>query len=112
MKTLKWLKTAAVLQAVFVFSCVSSNVCFALYRWLDMRVFFNIAAVLLYGWMVNPTGPLTLIVGLKRYLSERSNPEYSQRIGKKWLWFPVWFVFDLLLYLAAIMAMVALTGGV
>ena len=112
MRTLKWLKTAAVLQAVFVFSCVSSNVCFALYRRLDMRVFFNIATVLLYGWMVNPTGPLTLIVGLNRFLSERRNPEYREQIGKKWLWFPAWFVFDLLLYLAAIMAMVALTGGV
>lgn len=112
MRTLKWLKTAAVLQAVFVFSCVSSNVCFALYRRLDMRIFFNIATVLLYGWMVNPTGPLTLIVGLKRFLSERPNSEYCEQIGKKWLWFPVWFVFDLLLWIVSSVVMVTLTGGV
>ena len=112
MKTMKWLKIAAFLQAVFVFCCVFSNICFALYRWLDMRPFFGIASVLLYGWMVNPTGPVTLIVGMKRFLSERPDPEYREQIGKKWLWFPVWFVFDLLLWVVSSVVMVALTGGV
>ena len=112
MKTMKWLEIAAILQAVFIFFCVSSNVCFALYRWLDMRIFFNMATIALYGWMVNPVGPVTLIVGLKRFLSERSNPEYREQIGKKWLWFPVWFVFDLLLWVVSSVVMVALTGGV
>ena len=112
MKTMKWLKTAAVLQAVYVFSCVSSTVCFALFRWLDMRILFDIANVLVYGWIASPIGPLTLIVGLVLFLVERGNPEQRQRIGKKWLWFPAMFVLDLLLWVVSGVLMVALTGGV
>ena len=112
MKTMKWLKISAVLHALFAFFCLSSTLCFVIFRETDEWTWFAIGGILMYGWIVNPTGPITLIVGLKRFLSERRIPEYRKLIGKRWLWFGAGFVFDLLLYLAAIMAMVVLTGGV
>ncbi len=112
MKTLKWLKISAVLQAFFVFSCISSTLCFAVNQYFDVDLFFSLGNILLYGWIINPTGLIILIVGLILFFSEKSIQDNLQKIGTKWIWFILSFVFDLLLYLTAGMLTVAFTGGV
>ena len=112
MKTIKWLKISAVLQAFFVFFCLSSSVCFAINRYLDIPIFFSLGNFLIYGWIINPIGLITLVVGLILYFSEKSVIENRTKIGRKWIWFVLFFVFDLLLYLTSAVLTVVFTGGV
>ena len=110
MKTIKWLKTSVVLQIIYVLFCISSTVCFAINHYLDMHIFFDIGLILTYGWIINPTGILTLKRGLSLYFSEKSNEDFIKIIGLKWIWFIVFFVVDTLLFLMCGGMMVALTG--
>lgn len=112
MKTIKWLKISAVLQAVFAFFCFSSIACFALNRYLDIPALFSIGNLLVFGWILNPIGWVTLILGLVFYLLERRIPENRQRLGHKWIWFVVGFVVTTMLYLTTAVLTVTLTGGV
>ena len=67
---------------------------------------------MLFGWIINPIGLITLIVGLILYFSEKSVPDNQIKIGFKWIWFVMFFIIDLLLYLTSAVLSVVFTGGV
>lgn len=112
MKTIKWLKTTIVLQSIFAFFCIASSLCFAINRYFDLRVFFSLGNILVYGWLINPIGLISVVVGFIFFFSEKGNNENRKIIGKKWIWFIVFFIIDILLYLTAGMLLVVFTGGV
>jgi len=112
MRTIKWLKTSIVLQSIFAFFCIASSVCFAFHRYFDLLVFFTLGNILIYGWIVNPIGLISVIAGLIIFFSEKDVEENRRIIGKKWIWFILLFVIDILLYLTAGVLTVAFTGGV
>lgn len=112
MKTMKWLKISVILQVVYVFFCISSISCFAITRYFDVDGFFAWGNILIYGWIINPTGFVTLIIGLIFFLAEKGVEEYRKIIGKRWICFILLFVFDILLYLVSVFFLVFLTGGV
>ena len=112
MRTIKWLKTSIVLQNIFAFFCIASSLCFAINRYFDLRIFFTLGNILIYGWIINPIGLISVVVGLVLFFSEKSNNEHRKIIGEKWIWFIVFLVIDILLYVAAGVLTVAFTGGV
>ena len=112
MKTMKWLKISVILQVVYVFFCISSISCFAVTRYFDADGFFALGNILIYGWVINPTGFVTLIIGLIFFFAEKGIEDYRKIIGKRWIWFILFFVFDILLYLTSLFLLVFLTGGV
>lgn len=112
MKTMKWLKISVILQIVYVFFCISSISCFAITRYFDVNGFFALGNILIYGWIINPTGFVTLIVGFIFFFAEKGIEEYRKTIGDRWIWFILFFVFDILLYLVSAYFLVFLTGGV
>ncbi len=112
MKTIKWLKTSIVLQSIFTFFCIASSLCFAINRYFDLSIFFTLGNILIYGWIINPIGLISVIVGLIFFFSEKGVEENRKAIGKKWIWFILFFVIDILLYLTAGVLTVAFTGGV
>ena len=65
-----------------------------------------------YGWIINPIGILTIVLGLSFYFSERNQEGAKKIIGKKWGWFILLFIIDTLLYITCAVLMVVLTGGV
>ena len=112
MKTIKWLKTSIVLQSIFAFFCIASSLCFAINRYFYLRFFFSLGNVLVYGWIINPIGLISVVVGLVYYFSEKSEDKNRKIIGKKWIWFIAFFVIDILLFLTTGVLTVAFTGGV
>ena len=112
MKTIKWLKISIVLQSIFAFFCVASSVCFAIHRYLNLNFFFELGNILNLGWLMNPLGLISIVVGLILFLSEKDDEENRKIIGKKWIWFIAFFGIDILLYLTTVVLLVALTGGV
>ena len=95
MKAVKWLKASIVLQSVFAFFCMASSCCFAIHRYFDLDVFFSLGNILVYGWIVNPIGFISVVVGLILFFSEKGVAENRQIIGKKWIWFILFFVVDI-----------------
>ena len=79
---------------------------------MDIDIFFTLGNILLSGWIINPIGLITLIVGLILYVSEKRVPDNRTKIGCKWIWFVVFFIIDFLIYLTSAVLMVVLTGGV
>lgn len=112
MKTIKWLKTSIVLQSIFAFFCITSSLCFTINRYFDLRIFFTLGNISVYGWLINPIGLISVVVGFILFFSEKSNDENRKIIGTKWIWFVVFFIIDILLYLTAGMLLVVFTGGV
>ena len=112
MKTIKWLKTSIVLQSIFLFFCIASSLCLAINRYFDAKIFFTLGNALIYGWIINPIGLISVVVGLIIFFSEKRLEGNRKIIGKKWIWFILFFVIDILLYLTAGVLMVAFTGGV
>ena len=112
MKTLKALKVTSILNGIFCFFCTASIVCFAIHRYCDLRAFFDIANILIYGWIMNPVGIISFIICLVVFLAERSEPNARQIMGKKWVWIFLWPVITTVLYLTAGALTVAFTGGV
>lgn len=112
MKTLKALKITSILNGIFCFCCVASTVCFAITRYFNSSLFFGIANVLIYGWIINPIGIISFIVCLSLFLTERKDQKAKQAIGKKWFWVFIWPVITTLFYLIACGLTVAFTGGV
>ena len=98
-------KTSIVLQSILAFFCIASSVCFAINRYFDLRIFFTLGNVLIYGWIINP-------IGLIIFFSEKGVEENHKIIGNKWIWLILFFVIDILLYLTAGVLTVAFTGGV
>ena len=111
-RTIKWLKTSIVLQSIFAFFCIASSLCFAINRYFDLRILFTLGNILIYGWIINPIGLISVVVGLVLFFSEKSNNEHRKIIGNKWIWFIVFLVIDILLYVTAGVLTVAFTGGV
>ena len=66
----------------------------------------------MYGWIMNPIGLLSSVIGLFIFFSEKSAAENRNIIQKKWIWFIVFFIIDILLYLTAGALTVVFTGGV
>ncbi len=112
MKTIKWLKISIVLQSIFAFFCISSPVCFILNRYSDTNLFFSIGNILMYGWIFNPIGLVSVIVGFILFFTEKGVIENRKIIGKKWIWFILFLVIDVILYLTSVILTVILTGGV
>lgn len=112
MKTIKWLKISIILQSIFAFFCITSTLCFIINRFTDTKIFFSIGNILMYGWILNPIGLISVIVGFILFFTEKGVNENRQLIGKKWIWFILFFVIDIILYLTAAIVTVVLTGGV
>lgn len=112
MKTIKWLKTSIALQSIFAFFCIASSLCFAINRYFDLSIFFTLGNILIYGWIINPIGLISVVVGLIIFFSEKGVEENHKIIGNKWIWFILFFVIDILLYLTAGVLTGAFTGGV
>ena len=112
MKTIKWLKISIALQSILAFFCIASSLCFAINRYFDLSIFFTLGNILIYGWIINPIGLISVVVGLVLFFSEKSNNEHRKIIGNKWIWFIVFLVIDILLYVTAGVLTVAFTGGV
>lgn len=66
----------------------------------------------MYGFIVNPIGLISVIVGLKFFYSEKGNTESRKIIGNKWIWYILFLVIDVLLYITAGLLTVVYTGGV
>ncbi len=111
MKTQKWLKLSFIWQAIYIVSCVASTACFEIYHVNDQILLFNIGMLLMYGWIINPVGLVTPIVGMTYYLIEKRSTESKAMIGVKWIWFILFFIFDTLLYLFAGVRFVNITGA-
>ena len=111
-KTIKWLKISIVLQGIFAFFCIASSLCFAINRYFNLDLFFKLGNILLPGWIVNPLGLISVVVGFIFFFSEKDNDENRKIIGKKWIWFIAFLVIDILLYLTSGVLTVAFTGGV
>ena len=111
MRTIKWLKISIILQSIYIFFCIFSTICFAINRYLGIYKFFSLGLLSTYGWIINPTGILTVVLGMSFYSSEKGNEDFKKIIGKKWIWFIVFFIIDTFLYLACGGMMAVLTGG-
>ena len=112
MKTLRALKITSVLQILFCFFCIATNVCFAINRYFDLRIFFEIGKILMYGWAFNPIPIISFIVCLAILLFERKTPNIRRTLEKKWIWIFLWPVIDVIVYLSNVILFVSLTGGV
>ena len=112
MKTLKALKITSILNGIFCFFCIASTVCFAITRYYDSNLFFNIGNILIFGWIINPVGIVSFVVCLSLFLSERKNQEAKEVLGRKWVWIFIWLMITTILYLTAGGLTVAFTGGV
>jgi hypothetical protein len=44
-------------------------VCFAINRYFDLRVFFTLGNVLIYGWIINPIGLISFVIDILLYLT-------------------------------------------
>ena len=112
MKTLKALKITSILNSIFCIFCIASTVCFAVNHYYNLRDFFSVGMLLVYGWIINPVGIVSFFVCLVLFLIERKNQESKQAMGKKWIWIFVWPIVTTVFYLTAGGLMVVLTGGV
>lgn len=112
MKTLKALKITSILQSIFCFFCTASSVCFAVSYFCDSRTTFNIANIMIYGWILNPIAIISFIICLALFLAERKQSEAKQVLGKKWVWIFIWPVITTVFYIIACILTVAFTGGV
>ena len=86
MKTVKALKITSVLNSIFCLFCIASTICFAVNRYFDLRVFFDIANILVYGWVINPVAIISFVVCLVLFICEHKESEAKQVMGKKWVW--------------------------
>ena len=117
MKTLRALKITSILQIIFCVFCIASTVCFAISHYQciagdNWRIAFNIANVLIYGWIANPVAPISFVVCITFFLIERKQPNNRKLIGRKWIWVFIWPIITTILYLTAGGLTVAFTGGV
>ncbi len=112
MKIIKALKITSILNGIFCFFCIASTICFAINCYFNLRVFFDIANILVYGWIINPVGIISFIICLVLFLGERKHPEAKQAMEKKWVWIFIWPVITTVLYLTAAVLTVVFTGGV
>ena len=109
MKTLKWLKKSILLQTIYVFCCIASSLCFAPEHYFKIYFCLGLGVLFMYGWCI---GLITVIRGFSIFFSEKKNERDRKIIGKKWLWFIVFFLADTLLFFFAGGLMVQFTGGV
>ena len=100
MKTARWLKLSAILHGVFLCVCSVSGICFILSRLTGGVAWLKAGRLLLYFWLPNPTGPVTLAVGLSIAFSERR--EQKQRIDRLLPWIVIGFGIVTLAWLTAI----------
>ena len=117
MKTLKALKITSILNGIFCLFCIASIVCHKIadYQFIagdNWRTSFDIANMLMYGWIVNPIAPISFTICFILFLVERKQPENRQLIGKKWVWIFAWPVITTIFYFTALMLFIAITGGV
>ncbi|WP_458464078.1 hypothetical protein [Paenibacillus sp.] len=112
MKTIKWLKASIFLQIIYAFFCIFSTICFAINHHWGIYNFFSLGMLSAYGWIINPTGILTIVLGLSFYFSEKGKENAEKIIGRKWAWFVWFFIIDTLLYITCGGLMVIFTGGV
>jgi len=112
MTTLKRLKILTIFQILYCIFCVLSCTFFWIYDCTENYWLFGLGVLSMYGWCVNPIGPITLIGGLSTYWKERKNEEDRNIVGMKWIWFLIWPVVDSVLFFVSGDIMVGITGGV
>ena len=112
MKTLKWLRVSIALQIVFCISCIVGTICMILLAHYPYNILSFIACILFPLWELNPSAWIILFYGLTLFLIERKDPEKRKQIGKRWLWFIVFFLFDTVMWLCAGYLLVTYMGGV
>ncbi len=99
MKTLKALRVATIRNCIFCVFWTLTHICLIVTQHHNAPIFFDIAMLSVYGWMVNPFPIFSCFRCLKIYLTERKHPEQKQRIGKKWIWALVWPIITTVLWL-------------
>ena len=112
MKLPRSLAITSILQSVFCLICIASGVCFGICRYTGNRSFFDAGNALVPYWMLNPIAFPCFAVNLYCFLSERHEPGFNDRIGRRWVWVFLWPVITTVMYLAAMILLVAFTGGV
>ena len=112
MKLQKSLAITSILQSVFCLICIASSICFGICRYTGDRTFFEAGNTLTPYWMLNPIAFPCFVVNLYYYIYERHESEFKRRVGRKWVWVFLWPVITTVMYLAALVALVAFTGGV
>lgn len=112
MKTLRSLKITSILNGIFCLFCVVFSICLTVNQIYDISAVKTIGVIAAFGWMLNPTPPVSFIINLVIFLDERHSPEARQLIGKKYIFIFIWPVITTLFYFAAMGFLTALTGGV
>ena len=112
MKTLKALKITSILNGIYCFCCIVFAVCLTINQYYSVGAIEVIGVIATFGWLINPSPFVTLIINLVFFLVERCSPEAKQIIGKKYIWIFVWPVITTVFYFTSIGLLVDITGGV
>ena len=91
MKTARWLKLSALLHGVFLCICSVCSACFLLFRITGGAGWLTAGRRLLFFWLLNPVGPVTLGVGLAVAFSERSEPDQKAEADRLFPWIAAGF---------------------
>ena len=111
-KTLKLLRISIALQIVFCISCIVGTICMMLLAHYPYNILRFIACIFFPLWGLNPFAWIILFFGLTFFLIERKDPEKRKQIGKRWLCFIVFFLFDTVMWICAGYLLVTYMGGV
>ena len=112
MKTLKALKITSILNGIYCFCCIVFAVYLTIDQYYSVGAIEVIGVIATFGWLINPSPFVTLIINLVFFLVEWRSPEAKQIIGKKYIWIFVWPVITTLFYFVAMGFLVEITGGV
>ena len=112
------MKTRKALKAVLIWNCIScvfwtlTHICLIIHQHYNTPIFFSIAMLSVYGWMVNPFPILSCFRCLKIYLTERKNPKHKELIGKRWVWVLICPIITTVLWVVGGGLFAVMTGGV
>lgn len=112
MKTLKALKITSIVNGIFCFCCIIFAVCLTINQYYSLGIIKTIGVIVTFGWLLNPSPLVTLIINLEFFLAERRSSEMRQLIGKKHIWIFIWPIITTLFYFVAMGFLVEITGGV
>ena len=85
MKTIKALKITSILNGIYCFCCIVFVVCLTINQYYSVGAIEVIGVIATFGWLINPSPFVTLIINLVFFLVERCSPEAKQIIGKKYI---------------------------
>lgn len=108
MKRQKTLKRITIFQILYCTCCVLSCILFLIHDHTENYRLHELGMLFMFGWIINPIGPITLIVGLLDHIPTHE----AKEVSPKWIWFILWPVIDTILWIVSGGIMVKVTGGV